>query len=195
MDMEESMPKSVSDWISLVANVLGALSVIGGVIYYWWERDERADERHFAAWSILAQDHGSRSGQVRALEKLAKEKVPLTSLRLFGTDISGTQIPDANLEYAQITYSNLESADLKNAHLKGAWLTCTNLAKANLKGADFEGTHLEGVELTDADLTGATNITPEQTGKACTVSGENKTVPGAKFQSCHQDGPPHSCIQ
>ena len=193
--------------ISYVAATIAALttvfSTLASFVSYQSDAKERSQAKHAMAWASIAQHNGGQTGQQWAMELLARDKVPMRSIRLHEIDLVGIDLRGANLEFSKITNSNLKQSNLKGAKLMHAVLACTDLTRAILQGADLDGTIFEGANISKADFNNALNIDIASISSACVNnnSGDTPILPAylsdIKFKTCnepdHVDGIQH-CI-
>lgn len=160
----------LTNWYS----VLGSLSIVIAVIFYFADTGHRIMQRHYQAWQVIntAQGKGGSGGRIEALQELTKDKVPLIGVDVAGAFLQGTKLDGAKLRRANFHNSdvrnaslvgadlsdadlsgcNLRNSDLTRARFSGAELNDADLSESNLTGADLSNTNLEGADLHDADL-------------------------------------------
>lgn len=145
--------------------VVGAITLILGVVGLWYEHEDRAEQRVARMWALGTDNRPGNSGKIPALEFLNNKghplagisipeaylvKIDLTRADLWGANLNKANLDKANLKEANLWNANLEDAILWNANLEGA-----TLFKAKLRRADFGGTkgaNLRSVNLVCADL-------------------------------------------
>jgi hypothetical protein len=148
------MAFALSNWAFLeVLEYAGRLSLLVGVIVYFYEAPARKKQKHNQAWQVIntAQGKGGSGGRIEALQELNSDHVPLV-----GVNVAGAYLMGIHLEKAPLTRANFDSADLRGCDLQAANLESANLQSANLRGCDLRRVTLENAVLPDADLADST---------------------------------------
>ncbi|HEU0012628.1 MAG TPA: pentapeptide repeat-containing protein [Longimicrobium sp.] len=161
-----------AQWIA----VLELLLVLPPLYLYAASSDERRKQRHFQAWSVIAEAEGRKwsGGRPDALRDLNNDGEPLRAVSLAGAFLQSVRLPRADLKFAR-----LDSTDLTGADLTEALITRTTLAHANFQGAILLGADFsmaepsERVLFTRAVLCGALFI--------------GASLPGADFEGARLD--------
>ena len=135
----------LTNWYS----VLGSLSILLAVIFYFADTGNRTMQRHYQAWQVIntAQGKGGSGGRIDALQQLNKDKVSLV-----GVDVEGAFLQAIRLDGAKLRRANFHNADLRNASFVSADLSDTNLSGSNLRNSELHLARMEGANLNDADL-------------------------------------------
>jgi uncharacterized protein YjbI with pentapeptide repeats len=158
------LPSVIGAWqrIIQVAEVLTKLAIFVAIINYLWEIPDRADLRHYQAWTLINSAHRSSGdgGRRQALEALTADEVNLAAVDLEGANLTEATLREARMPFANLTDTNLTGADfscrwrlvfskylapmivcldtnLNQADLRGTTLFATNLSHAMLIGAKF----------------------------------------------------------
>ncbi|NEP79561.1 MAG: hypothetical protein F6K39_16145 [Okeania sp. SIO3B3] len=143
--------------IGLLANITLILSLVSWLTGF----QERKEEKHFSAWSIINEGQGDKSGVVKtAVERLNQEGFSLSGLQL-----NKTNLHDANLIGARLFQANLSEAILSRNKLAKANLVLANLSKVFFIGADLSEAYLNGANLSQANMIG-TKFTKANLGGA-----------------------------
>ncbi len=136
-----------------ILNVVGLLTnvtLIVSLVTWFADRQERKEEKHFSAWSIINEGQGDKSGVVKtAVEQLNKEGFSLSGLQL-----NKTNLHDANLSGARLFQANFSEAILSRVKLTKANLVSANLSKVFFIGADLNEAYLNGANLSKANMIG-----------------------------------------
>ncbi len=136
--------------LKVVVNGLVAASIVGGIVMFYLEIDDRKTSRAIRRATMLAtmvqvartaKDAKTVNPVVPILETLVQQKM----------NLSGLSLPGANLKKARLSGANLERAKLQGATLSEIALMMATLIKADLSEANLNRT-----SLTEADLSGAT---------------------------------------
>lgn len=143
--------------LRLVTAIIGAVSVLATVLAFYFDREERTDDRINRAWATIAAIPGASGniGGKAGLEFLFKAGEDLRMINLNTTLLERISLPGANLAKAQLFGADLAWANLRNAYLRDANLAGAVLWGANLTGAVLANANLSGATLVDANLTGA----------------------------------------
>jgi hypothetical protein len=147
-----------------ILELLGRLSIVVAVTFWFLERPERILEKHYRAWNVInsASGHEGDGGRKDALQELNEDKVDMTAAPLSKAYLSGVVLDGASLQQADFTDANLFRASFINAQMRNtklgganltnAVLTKTHLQYAVLSDANMFNSHLEGADLTNARL-------------------------------------------
>lgn len=142
-----------------VLELLGRLSVVIAVIFWFSEVGERAKQKHYRAWELINSARGSSAdgGRRDALQDLNEDDVSLSGSPLAHAYLYGVQLAEADLSMSDLAGADLSKANLSNANLfqsdlAEAKLADANLSKANLFGTKLTGAYLKNANLTDTDL-------------------------------------------
>jgi hypothetical protein len=141
---------ALSNWAFLeVLEYAGRLSLLIGVIFYFYEAPDRKKQKHYQAWQVIntAQGKGGSGGRIEALQELNRDRVPLVGVNVATAFMMGIRLPNAPLIRA-----NFDAADLRGCDLRSANLESASLESANLRSCDLRGVNLENASLTDADF-------------------------------------------
>lgn len=162
---EKSLSKMA---IFRIAELLGKLSVLVAIVFYFAEADERRRSRQAEAWQVIQAASGA--GKIPFVEALHEDQGSLAgidlrgvegdTLSLVGADLRGARldglaIAEANLREAKLMRASLTSGRLKKAEFAGAHLTHADLSGCDLQWANFAGADLSDVDLRGANLFGA----------------------------------------
>lgn len=141
--------------LRLITAFLGALSVGATVFAFYFDREERAEDRINRAWSTIAAIPGASGniGAKAALEYLFKAGEDLRMINLNTTLLERVTLPGADLTKAQLFQTDLSWANLRKALLRDANLSHVDLWGADLTGAILGDANLTGALLVDANLT------------------------------------------
>jgi len=141
---------ALSNWAFLeVLEYAGRLSLLVGVIFYFYEAPSRVKQKHYQAWQVIntAQGKGGSGGRIEALQELNRDGVPLV-----GVNVASAFLMGIRLEKAPLIRANFDAADLRGCDLQSANLESASLQSANLRNCDLRGASLENADLADADL-------------------------------------------
>ena len=141
---------ALSNWAFLeVLEYAGRLSLLVGVIFYFYEAPDRKKQKHSQAWQVIntAQGKGGSGGRIEALQELNRDHVPLV-----GVNVGSAFLMGIRLEKAPLIRANFDAADLRGCDLQSANLESATLQSANLRGCDLRSVNLENASLADADL-------------------------------------------
>lgn len=156
------------------------ISLISGVLKYYWEAPQRQKQKEFQAWTIINNAAGKEvsGGRISALQDLNENGVELWNLvldranlsgiklengKLANTSFNGTQLECIEQKCSSFRKANLYKAQFKNASLSKIDFRETNLIDANLQKAYLEKAKLNNASLYLANL-------------------EKAQIPGANFQ-------------
>lgn len=168
--------------IFAVLRAAGYIAAIFAVGVWFFEADERRDQRLANAWLLVnaAAGESGDGGRTFALNLLNDAGQSLAGAPLSRASLREVSLRGAILTRADMSGADLTGADLSNAALIRADLTCAKFYRANLRGADLSEVIYDeptarcqpGVERTDfvrADLTGAINfqLPQEQIADLC----------------------------
>jgi hypothetical protein len=164
----------LSKWSVLeLAEYVGSISILFGVIFYFADAGNREKQKHYQAWQVIntAEGKGGNGGRFEALQDLSEDHVPLVGVDLSGgaflekirlektdmrrCDLRGADLKDSDLRGSDIEDSKLQDANLRNADLRNINFSDSSLDDADLNGADLSGADLEDVFLSGVDLRGA----------------------------------------
>jgi hypothetical protein len=143
----------LSNWAFLeVLEYLGSFSILIGVIFWFAESGDRAQQRHYQAWQVIntAQGKGGSGGRIEALEELNRDHISLT-----GVDVSSAFLQGLSLPHAKLVRASFASADLRDSDFHLADLTWADLHFANFRNSDLERSILDHASLREADLSEA----------------------------------------
>jgi hypothetical protein len=168
----------LNDWhVTRIFQAVGAFFIVFAVIGFFYDYQDRKQNRLVAAWQLVTTKAPGNSGKIAALEYLNNngkslsgidlsidpksnnagvflKKIQLPHAKLAQASLQGAYLFDANLYYADLFHAHLEGANLgianlRHANLEGAKLQRANLTSAELHSADFKGANLEGTYLND----------------------------------------------
>jgi len=133
-----------------VVGLLANITLIVGLFSWLTGFQERKEEKHFSAWSVINEGQGDKSGVVTAaVERLNQEGFSLSGLKL-----NKTNLHDANLSGARLFEADLSEAILSRVKLTKANLVLANLSKVFFIGADLNEAYLNGANLSQANMIG-----------------------------------------
>ncbi len=152
--LAEALEKSS---IVRVLDVVAKFGIVVAVIFYFFERDERQQQRELMAWNAIASARQTEAagGVKSALELLVRNGVVLDGIDLENAYLAGADLSGASLQEALLNEADLSHANLSGANLSGSRLVHVNLSSANLREADLTNVELQAVDLSGVDLTGA----------------------------------------
>lgn len=169
--------------------LIAVIALMMSIISFWWDYQDREDERIVRAWQLLLHEASGNSYKRNALEFLVARGEYLYGVDLSGdnfrryqylqeanlenaampnsflryVDFSGAILSGSLLDNADLTGSSLVNAKLNSAKLRDAILQKSNLSSARIRQADFSG----------ADLRQSEGLSQSQLDEAC---GDNDTL-------------------
>jgi hypothetical protein len=164
------------------------ISLISGVLKFYWEAPQREKQREFQAWEIINGAKGQRGsgGRIEALEELNKNQVSLRYVILDEADLSGINLnnallSNASFKSAQLTCVTRDDGTRECTKIRNSNLSYSNLQKVNLFDADFQKSKfryakMQGAKLRNTKLQGADFEKAEL---------QNATFPGADLESAN----------
>lgn len=143
-----------------VGKVVSVVSIFSAAVLWIWEASGRAEQRHYAAWTLIAAAHGKPGefGRVLALESLNRDRVSLSGIDLSFANLRGIELPQADLSGARFEKTNFHGANFQcgfsQLFLFGFW--DPTRCGTNFKGALFDSTDLGDAKLWGGDMDEAT---------------------------------------
>jgi hypothetical protein len=143
------------------------ISLISGVLKYYWEAPQRQKQNELQAWEIIngAKGQPGSGGRIEALEELNKNQVSLRHVILDEADLSGiilnnALLINASFKSAQLTCVTRDNGNRECTKIRNANLSYSNLQEANLFDADFQKSKfryakMQGAKLKNTKLQGA----------------------------------------
>jgi uncharacterized protein YjbI with pentapeptide repeats len=156
------------------------ISLISGVLKYYWEAPQRQKQKELQAWTIINNADGKEvsGGRISALQDLNENGVELWNLVLDRANLSGI-----TLENGKLTNTSFNDTQLGCIEHK-----CSNFRKANLHQAQFQNTYLYHIDFQETNLIDA-NLQAAYLEKAKLNNAsldlanlEKAQIPGANFQ-------------
>lgn len=186
----------------------GLIGLIFAVGFFFYELNERQDERIARSWQLLTTPAPGNSGKREALEYLNsrsmcisiidwcwKERTPLTGIdlsrdthrgRVFleEVDLSGADLSGSKFDGALLKRANLSGADLSRVTANGTNFAKANLSRSTIEWANLEGSNFAGADLTNANFAGTDpTITVPQITKLSGSDFTGANLTGANLQS------------
>jgi uncharacterized protein YjbI with pentapeptide repeats len=130
------------------------ISLISGVLKYYWEAPQRQKQKEFQAWTIINNAAGKEvsGGRISALQDLNENGVELWNLVLDRANLSGIKLENGKLAQTSFKRAILECTQEKCSNLRKANLYQSNFYDASLSKIDFRETNLIDANLQKAYL-------------------------------------------
>ncbi|MDB9474506.1 pentapeptide repeat-containing protein [Dolichospermum circinale] len=140
------------------------ISLISGVLKYYWEAPQRQKQKELQAWTIINNAAGKEvsGGRISALQDLNENGVELWNLVLDRANLSGitlengklanTSFNDTQLGCIEQKCSNFRKANLHQAQFQNAYLDHIDFKETYLINANFKKAYLEQAKFQKADL-------------------------------------------
>ncbi|MDB9458194.1 pentapeptide repeat-containing protein [Dolichospermum circinale CS-545/17] len=156
------------------------ISLISGVLKYYWEAPQRQKQKEFQAWTIINNAAGKEvsGGRISALQDLNENGVELWKLVLDRANLSGITLENGKLANTSFNDTQLECIEQK----------CSNFRKANLYQAQFQNARLNHIDFQETNLIDANlqkaSLEQAKFQKAHLYKAnlEESTIKGANFQ-------------
>jgi Pentapeptide repeats (8 copies) len=145
--------------LARVGETLGKCTIFFAIIVWLWEIPDRAQQRHSAAWTLLAQSRGQpgNGGRADAIKALARDDVSLSGVDLNKAVLGGVEFDDG--DFRNTDFSNVIFNDVQFAC---GWTTrlfknfCTNLRAAKFIGASLTDVKFVRTNIDDTNFSSAT---------------------------------------
>ena len=176
-------------WLWPVEFLIFLIGFAIAAMTFYWERDDRRNQRLVESWQLLTEVSPGASGKILALEYLHKVNEELTAIDLsrsrhgapaylLGLDVydeksgrgsefrlanfAGAILRGANLSKSDFFGSCLYGVEFGGATLAGTNFTQADLTKANLWGADLSNANLDEANLSGTHMDKSEGLTQEQ---------------------------------
>ena len=123
------------------------ISLISGVLKYYWEAPQRQKQKELQAWAIINNADGKEvsGARISALQDLNENGVELWNLVLDRANLSGITLENGKLANTSFNDTQLGCIEHK----------CSNFRKANLHQAQFQNAYLDHIDFKETNLINA----------------------------------------
>jgi uncharacterized protein YjbI with pentapeptide repeats len=160
-DINQWMQSPKVEGILSIAEKLGKLTIVVGILSYIWEAPERSKQRHYQAWQLInaARTSPGEAGRAIAIADLMADHTEMIEL-----DLTRGNFMEMNFKSANMPGVNFSGARIDGAHFacKSGWFVSDHWIPAfdpcwttNLEGAHIITSSITRVEFDDARLNDA----------------------------------------
>lgn len=186
--------KNVKAVVSL-AELLGKLTIVIGVLSYISEAPERARQRHYQAWQLIngARKSPGEAGRSIAIGVLVADHEKMTDLDLSGGNFAGKDFRTGRLPGVNFTNAKLDGTKFSckaglfmSDHWLPSYSSCwiTDLERARFATISISEVHFEDANLKDAILGGSsTGLTVIENSSFSRADMQNITVQDARLRN------------
>jgi hypothetical protein len=155
--LEEKLKRTRLDrWRNNILSLL-ILSVIGGLIYFYFSRTEPVTDTPVECGSPPRPGINLSNCFLQGVSYTGMDisGARLNNVNLTGADLRRVDLSRSDLSYSLLSLAVIEGANLHGARLVGTDLNAANLRNTDLGDADLSYANLYGADISGADFSGA----------------------------------------